>query len=271
MPEPLNPYHNLPRPSIERGRQALAIERSRGKRVLHLGCVDTGLLHERLARGELMHQKLAAVAGELWGVDVDAAGIGFLRAQGFDNLLAGDICQAATLAQLRDHPFDLIIASEVVEHLENPGAFLRSVRQIMQPGVTQLIVTVPNAFRVEALLWMLRGVEFVHPDHNYWFSYHTATTLLGKCGLQVREVYPYSLQRWGWRGQGMAATASARSAMTGSPPARAAPFARIAAYIRSLPKRLLVSWLYHRSPFFGDGLIVVAVTPEPDPPHPSAG
>jgi hypothetical protein len=253
---------------MQRGRQALVLERSAGKRVLHVGCVDAGLLHERFARGELMHQKLAAVAGELWGVDVDATGIAFLQAQGFGNLLAGDICEPETLRQLRHRPFDLIIASEVVEHLANPGAFLASARQIMHPGHTELIITVPNAFKVDTLLWMMRGVELVHPDHNYWFSHHTATTLIGKCGLHVREVYPYSLQRWGWRGQGQAA-APAGGGMAVPAPARGLRLARIAGYARSLPKRLLISWLYQRSPFFGDGLIIVAVVPAPDLPRPA--
>lgn len=272
MPEALNPYHTLPRPAVQRGRQGLVIERSRGKRVLHVGCVDAGLLHERFARGELMHQKLAAVASELWGVDVDADGIAFLAAQGFGNLLAGDICEPETLRQLCDRPFDLIIASEVVEHLENPGAFLRSARQIMRPGVTELIVTIPNAFGVNTLLWMLRGVELVHPDHNYWFSYHTASTLLGKCGLYVSEIYPYSLQKWGWRGQGMAALSAAAAGTAGAAGTATAhrfSLGGVGAYVRSLPKRLLVSWLYRRSPFFGDGLIIVAVVPAPDPPRPA--
>ncbi|MCW5858759.1 MAG: methyltransferase domain-containing protein [Caldilineales bacterium] len=269
MSESLNPYHPLPRPAMQRGRQALVLERSRGKRVLHVGCVDAGLLHERFARGELMHQKLSAVASELWGVDVDAAGIAFLQEQGFGNLLAGDICEPETLRQLRDRPFDLIIASEVVEHLANPGAFLESARQIMRPGHTELIVTVPNAFKVEALLWMLRGVELVHPDHNYWFSYHNDNTLIAKIRKQLGEVYPYSLQRWGWRGQGQAAAPSGGGGTVSSSPARGLPFARALGYARSLPKRLLVSWLYRRSPFFGDGLIVVATVPESWPSQPA--
>lgn len=269
MPEALNPYHTLPRPAVQRGRQALVIERSRGKRVLHVGCVDAGLLHERFARGELMHQKLAAVAGELWGVDVDADGIAFLAAQGFSNLLAGDICEPETLRQLCDRPFELIIASEVLEHLANPGAFLKAARQLMRPGLTELIVTIPNAFGVNTLLWMLRGVELVHPDHNYWFSYHTATTLIAKHDLQVREVYPYSMQRWGLRRQGRAAVAAPGAASAVSPTAGGLSIARAAGYLRSLPKRLLLSWLYRRSPFFGDGLIIIAVVPAPDPPRPA--
>jgi SAM-dependent methyltransferase len=244
-------------------RHGLLVSRCRGKKVLHLGCVDVGLVEERFRRGELLHQRLAAVASELWGVDIDAAGIAFLRSQGFTNLLAGDICQLHDLATLRGQDFDVIVASEVVEHLSNPGLFLSGIRNLMAPGRTELIVTVPNAFRVETLLWLLRGVECVHPDHNFWFSYRTATNLLHKSGLTIGAVYAYSLQPWGIlpapvrRLFGRLGKATACETVGPTPPV-VPPTARLLAYLRSLPRRLLVTWLYRTTPFWGDGLILVA-------------
>jgi predicted TPR repeat methyltransferase len=257
-----------------RGRQDFVLNACRGKRVLHLGCVDSGLTVERFQRGELMHQKLDQVAGELWGVDVDAEGIAFLRDHGFEHLLIADISSSdtresqaepdATMSLLQAQAFDVILATEVLEHLPNPANFLAAVQRLMTSGRTQFIVTVPNAFRVDTLLWMWRNVEYVHPDHNYWFSYATITALLRKAGFTVEEVYPYSFQSsqllpgkvrrlFQPAGQrtGQAASVSAN-------PAAALPTKSASSYFKTLPKRMLVAALYGRSPFWGDGLLVVA-------------
>ncbi len=234
----------------------MILQKCQGKRVLHLGCVDAGLLHERFARGELMHQRLAAVAETLWGVDIDETGIAFLRQQGFGQLIAGDICTSETLEPLQGQPFDVIVASEVVEHLLNPGLFLASVRRLMIASQTELIITVPNAFRIETLLWLRHGVEYVHPDHNYWFSYLTAGNLLRKTGYTTPEVYAYSYQ--------------GGVSLPGEPHVVAKPYIpvwkRAAGFIRFLPKRLLYTYLYSTTAFWGDGLILVTqVAPDAEP------
>lgn len=267
----MNSMTKLPAVPLLTGRQDLILARAAGRRVLHLGCVDAGLLHERFARQELMHQKLAAVASELWGVDIDEEGIQFLASQGFEHLLAGDICEPVVLAQLSGQPFDLVLATEVIEHLPNPVQFLQAARQLLTPGQTELIITVPNAFRIQTLLWLLRGIEYVHPDHNYWFSYVTATNLLRKSGLNVTEVFAYSFQpRAGLpnvarRLLGRPAPAALATAAAALPGAAngVSPhlFGRGLDYVRSLPKRLLASALYRTTPFWGDGLILVAQAP----------
>ena len=264
----MNPYIALPRVPVIHGRQGFILKKCTGRRVLHLGCVDAGLLHVRLQRGELMHQKLAHVAGELWGVDIDAEGISFLRDQGFDNLAIGDICELERIQGLEDKKFDVIVASEVVEHLLNPGLFLTSVKALMIPEKTELIVTVPNAFRIATLLSLLRGVEYVHPDHNYWFSYHTITNLLRKCGLEISQVRVYSFQ-----------TSRILPGRTKRPLdsfdrcdqdeddlnlSRPSPhlYRQALACLRSFPRRLVGFVLYRTTAFWGDGIIIVARVPE---------
>ena len=259
----MNPYIRLPRVQLVTGRQALILEKCKGKCVLHLGCVDAGLLEERFKRGELMHQRLAVVASELWGLDIDENGIEFLRSKGFDHLVCGDLCQLDKIQSLRCREFDVVVASEVIEHLLNPGMFLESVKSLIIPGITELIVTVPNAFRISNLIWLFRGMEYVHPDHNYWFSYYTASNLLHKTGFETPEIYAYAsrpvsifsgmgilpLNTCGCEDEvgGGASRESLRHLLT-----------RNFRIIKSLPIRLIGEFLYRRSPFWSDGIILVA-------------
>ena len=266
----MQPFHHLPDIPLVDGRVNFILDQCRGKRVLHLGCVDAGLLADRYARGELLHQKLAAVSADLWGVDVDAPGIAFMQGQGFPQLVVGDVCDLATFARLGDVRFDVILASEVVEHLLNPGLFFDAVKTVMAPGHTTLIVTVPNAFRISTLLWLRHGVEYVHPDHNYWFSYYTATNLMQKCGFAVDAVFMYThekrvgLSRPVRRllGQRQSAGAPAAAGDAGDKAtAVTTAGSRSALYLRTLPRRLLAAAFFHNGPFWGDGVIVIARLP----------
>jgi SAM-dependent methyltransferase len=223
---------------------------------LHLGCADEGYLYERHKRGELMHQKLATVSKELWGVDIDEKGIEYLRSQGFENLLVGDVCTLDRLQTLQNKVFDAIVVSEVLEHLENPGFFLEGVRRFMKPEETELIVSVPNAFRIDNLYWLFRGVEYVHRDHYYWFSYYTVCHLLERKGLDVKSVTVYSFENPGiLPKKGLIQSCI----QTRGDEEQGTFFVKKArGYIKALPKRVLTSLLLKRTPFWGDGIILVA-------------
>lgn len=270
MPGHMNPYINLPKVPVVRGRQDIVLARCRGKRVLHVGCVDSGLLEQRYRQGDLMHLRLAQVAHELWGVDIDRQGIEFLRQLGFSNLVVGDICQPDNLEELQGRIFDVIVASEVIEHLLNPGQFLVGVQRFMAPDETELIVTVPNAFRVATLIQLLRGIEYIHPDHNYWFSYQTITNLLRKTGFTIKDIYVYSFS------EGSVVLPSISSGSAPNHHDSQLPIRRVASLFhrvarqpftvwRKIFMRLLLRWLYKRTPFWGDGIIVISTVCSPTP------
>ena len=158
----------------------------RDKRVLHLGCADHPFFAQ--ADDRILHYRLAEVARELWGVDASAAGVAALRAQGVRNVVLGDV-EALEPASVPG-PFDLIVAGELIEHLADPGRFLRSLRALMHPG-TELVLTTPNASAVKLMIFACLGREKVHEDHNYYFSYFTIAQLLNKFNLRSEEIYYY--------------------------------------------------------------------------------
>ncbi len=168
---------------------------SRGKSVLHLGCTDWPYTERRLEEGSLLHLELQGVAGDLWGFDFDDGGIRLLRERGVANLLRADLEDLAAVPLERT--FDVILAGEMIEHLANPGLFLRGVRRFMRPDSVLVITTVNAYCGLRFLIYALRGrggaFEPVHPDHVGYYSYATIRKLLQGTGFDVRRFSFYDI------------------------------------------------------------------------------
>ncbi|MCV4607588.1 hypothetical protein OFB74_32295, partial [Escherichia coli] len=73
-----------------------------------------------------------------------------------------------------ERTFDVIVAGEIIEHLNNPGLFLSGVRRFMHRD-SKLVTTTINAYcAMRFFVYALRGRrginEFVHPDHVAYYS-----------------------------------------------------------------------------------------------------
>ena len=98
---------------------------ARGKRAIHIGFVNEGRLHERLQRGQWLHAQLGEVAQSLVGLDLDDSGVYAARELGYEAYTVN--CQdSGAIAHLQLPAADVIIAGELIEHLDKPGLFLRS-------------------------------------------------------------------------------------------------------------------------------------------------
>src|SRR5512143_722080 len=108
-----------------------------GKAVLHLGCSDWPYTNDRIKQESLLHLVLSKVSSELWGIDSDSAGLESLQKLGMRNLIHGDLERLEGIEVSRR--FDIIVAGEVIEHLSNPGLFLRGVQRFMHEKTTLVI------------------------------------------------------------------------------------------------------------------------------------
>jgi cyclopropane fatty-acyl-phospholipid synthase-like methyltransferase len=174
------------KPLIERN--SFILELSKGRNILHLGCCASPYCEERFNSGELLHLKLLNVANKCAGIDIDEKSIEFLINKGIDNIKVGDI--ELLSSDEFDSEYDLIVAGEILEHLNNLGLFLSAVTKIMK-SETKLLITVPNTPSVKAFLRALAGREEVHPDHVCYFSANTIETLLKRFRLEVDSFYYY--------------------------------------------------------------------------------
>ncbi len=170
---------------------------STGKKVLHLGCTNWPYTQDAINSDMLLHFELEKHAAALYGFDYDRQGIELLEARGSKNLFQVDLEKLDEVGL--DEKFDIIIAGEIIEHLNNPGLFLTGIKRFMTPE-TRLVVTTVNAYcGMRFLIYGLRGKggrnEPVHPDHVAYYSYSTLKLLIERHGLNVEKFLFYDLGR----------------------------------------------------------------------------
>ncbi len=135
-------------------RYTFAARLSRGKRVLDAGC-GAGYGSAELARG----------AERVVGMDRAAEAVEFAR----EHYRAPNLWferGSCTALPHADASFDLVVAFEVIEHLENWRQFLAEARRVLAP-CGQFIVSTPNRlYYTES-----RGADGANPFHVHEFTF----------------------------------------------------------------------------------------------------
>ncbi len=140
----------------------------RKPRALDVGCA-TGAL-------------LAALRDSGWdpqGVELSAAQASYGQARHALPIHAGSLESASFPAA----SFDLVHASHLIEHLNDPAAFLDEVARVLAPGGL-LVLTTPNADGFQARLLGPRWRSAIY-DHLYLFSARSLRALLESRGFAV--------------------------------------------------------------------------------------
>ena len=176
--------HKLPHAELV-DRVAYLRDLCAGRRVIHVGFVDMGCQALNTRSGVWLHEHLARTARELVGIDLDAAGVEDAVARGYE-AYALDACDQAAVASAGIAPADVVVAGEVIEHLDDPGSFLQGVHHLVAPGGV-LVVTTPNATGLVNAFALLGNFEVNHPDHVVMFTCRTLDGMLGRHGWEPFE------------------------------------------------------------------------------------
>jgi SAM-dependent methyltransferase len=115
------------------------------------------------------------------GVDFSPEAIRFCAEKGFGTIERGDVCALP----FADGSFDLVFATDVVEHVDDDLAALREIRRVLRPGGRALL-TVPafpilwglqdevsrhrRRYRLGELLARLEAAE-LSPQRHFYFNY----------------------------------------------------------------------------------------------------
>jgi SAM-dependent methyltransferase len=148
-------------------RYTFAARLARGKRVLDAGC-GAGY-----GSAELAHSAASVV-----GLDVAADAVDFAR----DHYAGPNLTFEQASCTALPHPsgsFDLVVAFEVIEHLENWRGLLEETRRVLGP-CGQLIVSTPNKlYYTES-----RGEHGANPFHVHEFTFDEFCA-------ELRAVFPH--------------------------------------------------------------------------------
>ena len=183
-------YETLERLKVPRpvDRVPFIAELCRGKRVLDIGCLDETALSKQRT-DYWLHGQIGNVATQVIGLDSSDQ----LPDEGLvtgpnSRILKGNGLEPDS-TQVNPETIDMIVAGEFIEHLENPLAFLSSMRKHF-PGC-ELIISTPNGTSfANALLGMI-GSEAQHPDHLLTSTYKTLNTLCRRSGAKDWKILPY--------------------------------------------------------------------------------
>ena len=93
--------------------------------------------------------------------------------------------------------FDAVLASHLIEHLNDPRSFLAEIRRVLKPG-GRVFITTPNISGFQARLYGARWRSAIF-DHLYLFSARTLKKLLKSEGFKIEKI-----STWGGLAAGLA-------------------------------------------------------------------
>lgn len=163
-----------------------------GRCVLDLGAMDETAWQHKREGGTWLHEKIARRARRVNGVDnstlIPPAGL--ITAENAV-IRRGDIADLEKCLAALDEVPDVVVAGELIEHLENPLQFLRQFAALGKLSGKTLILSTPNATALHNVLVGLARRESTHQDHLCIFSYKTLATVCLRAGFSSWEITPY--------------------------------------------------------------------------------
>jgi hypothetical protein len=143
-------------------------------------------------RGTWLHEEIGRSALRVDGIDnstlVPAEG---LRTGPNATIQRGDISDPRRLVTALEDSPDVVVAGELIEHLDNPLQFLTRFAEIDRLSGKTLILSTPNATALHNVLIGLARRESTHQDHLCVLSYKTLATLCTRAGFAEWEIIPY--------------------------------------------------------------------------------
>jgi len=134
-----------------------------------VGCTDSPVFDPEAN----LHIQLSKFCGQLHGYDVDAEGLALLK-----SFVPGEYFN--DIARIKDS-YDVMLVPETIEHVDNVKRFLEQLSKIR---FKRCLITAPNSFlpNDNGNHFDAEGmyVEYVHPDHNCWFSPYTLKNCIQK-------------------------------------------------------------------------------------------
>lgn len=154
------------------------------KKILDIGCTDMPAIS--IKDEDILHKIIvdsAANKNQVLGIDINKEKIDKMNAAGYN-------CKYDNIADTKlNEKFDLIIAGEIIEHVEDQGSFIRGLKHVLsKSGKIYISTPNPNGVMSIAGYWLTaneRGGE----GHVLWQSPKTMKLLCENNGLKLSRTY----------------------------------------------------------------------------------
>lgn len=164
------------------------IKKAKGRKMLVLGCAgyeESG----SFARQYLMLEKIAK---KIYGLDNNRDFINKFKKN--SNVFYGDLNEFNWFKNVPDD-INLIVATEVLEHLENPVRVLRYIKENKNKNC-KVLISVPNGGSLGRLIHGALNTKMFHfqdREHLCLFNKTTIENCCNSAELKILEIYPYAL------------------------------------------------------------------------------
>jgi 2-polyprenyl-3-methyl-5-hydroxy-6-metoxy-1,4-benzoquinol methylase len=205
------------------------VDKDSRPRVLDIGC-GSGTLVDKLAR----------TGYDSFGIDWSESAIDFAKKHRQGIFVHRDVETAFDVGALL---FDIVVASHILEHLEHPYAFLRSVSKVLKPQGF-LCIAVPNLWWFDPHVpWRAVSTIF-DPEHVIGYSPRGLHAVVTKAGFRTINMTTVTRPQALLTAMGVATYARMFGTKGGS------GFPAENSHENGIPQRLY-SWLSSRSLFRG--------------------
>lgn len=142
----------------------------------------TKLLEVGCSAGMFLYQVKKQV-GEIVGIDFDVTSAKYAAQKCHCQIYTTDI----TETPLPKKYFDIIVALQTLEHVEDPRQFILNLKEYLRPGGT-IMIEVPNLYDVLAHVYNLPNHYkfFFHAAHLWYFTEKSLTKLMADSGFKGR-------------------------------------------------------------------------------------
>ena len=155
------------------------LEICQDKDVLDVGCIGQDFYYSNI---EWLHNKIKNISKKLVGVDINKESIYELKKKQYI------IYHKNELKDLR-MKFDVIVISDVIEHVENPVQLLNHYSHFLKK-MGKMIVTTPNPFSLRQTFNILLGNDIsVNEEHTMWIDPRTFLEILNRTHLSLESFY----------------------------------------------------------------------------------
>lgn len=129
---------------------------------------------------------------EVSGLDFSSAGVCQQNPDFADCVETGDLFHLLEKDSLSNNKYDVVLLQNVLEHVLDPIALLKSIKELLEPtGLA--VITVPNDFSLTQKSLLAKGCidrEFwvCPPDHLSYFNCQSLQEILHHCDFVVRDL-----------------------------------------------------------------------------------